>query len=422
VLSHPAGQWIGRHSYAIYLWHWPVLVLCEAQFGSLVLPVRIAVIVLSFGLAAISLRLVEDPVRQARWLAADPRRGLALGAALCAVALGAASIAKVSVPRLDSGTVATAPTLPTAGQPAPTTAAAVTPASGSAVVSVAPVTTVPVTLGPLEQGDLESLVAANRTVLEQGLTVADVPSNLRPPLGAVSSDRAQVYADGCVAVLRQTELSPCRYGDEDAAVTIVLYGDSHAAQWSPAFIEIAESRGYELIVLAKGGCPVSAVSIPNANSCPTWRDRAIEFVAAERPDLVVVSQLSDYPSSDEEWSVGLATTLQRLRPLAANVVVLGDNPPARVEPASCLSDHLRDADACIAERDEVVAGRVSVEQAVASQLGVSFVDTTDWLCTDTACPVIIGDILLYRDVTHITTAAAEWFRPLVEASLVPLLR
>jgi len=103
--------------------------------------------------------------------------------------------------------------------------------------------------------------------------------------------------------------------------------------------------------------------------------------------------------------------------------VLGDNPPARVEPASCLSDHLRDADACIAERvDVVMAGRVSAEQAVASQLGASFVDTTDWLCTDDACPVIIGDILLYRDVTHITTAAAEWFRPLVEASLAPLLR
>jgi peptidoglycan/LPS O-acetylase OafA/YrhL len=423
ALRHPVGQWIGRHSYAIYLWHWPVLVLCEAQFGPLVLPVRFAVIVLSVGLAAISLRLVEDPVRHARWLAADPRRGLALGAALCAAALGAASIAKVSVPQLDSGTVATAPTLPTAGQPAPTSTVAVTPASGSAVVSVAAVTTVPATLGPLEQGDLAALVAANRTVLEQGLTVTDVPSNLRPSLGAVSSDRAQVYADGCVAVLRQTELIPCRYGDETAAVTIVLYGDSHAAQWSPALIAIAESRGYDLIVLAKGGCPVSAVSIPNANSCPTWRDKAIEFIAAERPDVVVVSQLSDYPSSDEEWSSGLSTTLQRLRPLAANVVVLGDNPPARVEPASCLSDHLRDADSCVAERDDVVmAGRVSVERSVAGQLDVSFVDTTDWLCTDTACPVIIGDILLYRDVTHITTAAAEWFGPLVEASLAPLLR
>jgi peptidoglycan/LPS O-acetylase OafA/YrhL len=424
-LGHPGGLWIGRHSYAIYLWHWPVLVLFEAQFGSLSLPVRIAVVLLSVGLAAVSLRLVEDPVRHSRWLAADPRRGLVLGAALCAVALGAASLAKVSVPRLDSGTAAAAPTLPPAVQAsvAPTSSAVTTPAAGSnAVGSVAPVTTTPVTLGPLAQGDLASLVAANRSVLEQGLAVADVPSNLRPALGAVSSDRAPVYADGCVAVLRQTELTPCRYGDETSAITIVLYGDSHAAQWSPALIGMAEDRGYELIVLAKGGCPVSAVAIPNANSCPTWRDRAIDFIATERPDLVVVSQLHDYPTNDAEWSAGLGATLQRIAPLTTNVVVLGDNPPTEYEPASCLSDHLSSADACVAQRaDVVMSSRVAGERDVTTSLGASFVDTTDWLCTDTACPVIIGDILLYRDVTHITTAAAEWFQPLVEASLAPFV-
>jgi hypothetical protein len=68
-----------------------------------------------------------------------------------------------------------------------------------------------------------------------------------------------------------------------------------------------------------------------------------------------------------------------------------------------------------------MSSRVAGERDVTTSLGASFVDTTDWLCTDTACPVIIGDILLYRDVTHITTAAAEWFQPLVEASLAPFV-
>ena len=38
VLRHPVAQWVGRHSYAIYLWHWPVLVLFEAEFGPLAAP------------------------------------------------------------------------------------------------------------------------------------------------------------------------------------------------------------------------------------------------------------------------------------------------------------------------------------------------------------------------------------------------
>ncbi len=83
LLRHPGAQWVGKHSYAIYLWHWPALVLVEAKFGPLALPARIVVVVLSVALAAVSVRLVEVPVRHSRWLALDPRRGLALGAALC---------------------------------------------------------------------------------------------------------------------------------------------------------------------------------------------------------------------------------------------------------------------------------------------------------------------------------------------------
>jgi len=207
--------------------------------------------------------------------------------------------------------------------------------------------------------------------------------------------------------------------------TIVLYGDSHAAQWSPALIDIAEARGLQLIVLAKGGCPVAAVSIPTATlarTCPVWRDQAIEFIGTQRPDLVIVSAWADYPNSDEEWATGFSATMSRLAPLTSNLVVLGDNPPARREPASCLSDNLRRADACAAARGDVVmAGRLTIERDIAGGLGAAFIDTSDWLCTQTACPVIIGDILLYRDVSHITTVAARWFRPLLEASLQPAL-
>ena len=426
LLRNPAALWVGRHSYAIYLWHWPVLVLAEAQFGPLSLPTRLLLVALAVGLSAVSLRFIEDPVRRSAWLARRAGRGLVLGAALCATAVLAGAWLRTTDVTLDSGELAAAPTL--AG---PTTAAAqqttvaqpAVPAPTSVIAQQPPPTA---SVDALGAGDFEALVAANQAVLEQGLAQTDVPSNLRPSLAEVGADRARVYSDDCVAVGRVSELNACRYGTADAAFTIVLYGDSHAAQWFPALETIAEERGFELIVMLKGGCPTAAVSIPTATlarTCPIWRDKAVSFIAAEQPELLIVSASAGYPNDDDEWREGFAATMQRVMPNARNVVVIGDTPESSSEPTDCLSRNLRRADACASNREEVIATtRLADEREITEDLGASYIDPSDWLCTDAACPMMIGDILLYRDATHITTVASDWFRPLLEASLAPILQ
>ena len=411
------AQWIGAHSYSIYLWHWPALVLFEARFGPLGPAPRAVIVAVSVGLAALTKRFVEDPVRHHRWLAAVPGRGLALGGALVVAALAVGGLARVTEPSLDSGELATAPVLAVADEAPP-----VAPGAAGSGIAAPPANP---TLNGLTGSDLTALLAANQAVLEHGLAATDVPSNLRPTLATAEGDRTQLYADGCVNVGVETELRPCRYGVADAAMRIVLYGDSHAAQWFPAFEEMATARGAELIVLTKGGCPTAAVLIPTntlARTCPIWRDAAMQFIASERPDMVVVTAWAGYPNGDEEWAAGLDETLSRLAPSTANLVVLGNNPPAETRPNACLSEHLRSAEACVADRADVVrTDRLAVERAAAEQVGAAFVDPTDWFCTADRCPVMIGDILIYRDATHITTIASSWFRPLLDASLAPLL-
>jgi len=44
---------------------------------------------------------------------------------------------------------------------------------------------------------------------------------------------------------------------------------------------------------------------------------------------------------------------------------------------------------------------------------------TNWLCTDKVCPVIVGNLLVYRDSNHITTKYAEWLIPLIDAAISP---
>ena len=79
-LSRPAARYVGRISYAWYLWHWPVLVLATARWGEVTMAddgaasthaswsVVTLAVTLSFVLAALSHHLVEQPLRQAGFL------------------------------------------------------------------------------------------------------------------------------------------------------------------------------------------------------------------------------------------------------------------------------------------------------------------------------------------------------------------
>ncbi|MEV8516726.1 SGNH hydrolase domain-containing protein [Dactylosporangium sp. NPDC051484] len=44
-------------------------------------------------------------------------------------------------------------------------------------------------------------------------------------------------------------------------------------------------------------------------------------------------------------------------------------------------------------------------------------DPTEWFCTDTLCPAIIGNALVYRDGSHVTTSYIKLLTPLLTAAL-----
>src|SRR6185437_3847959 len=65
-LSLPTMQYVGKISYSLYLWHWPVIVLFRA-YNNGERPDNFEVlglVVLSFALAHISWRFIEQPFRR----------------------------------------------------------------------------------------------------------------------------------------------------------------------------------------------------------------------------------------------------------------------------------------------------------------------------------------------------------------------
>jgi hypothetical protein len=53
----------------------------------------------------------------------------------------------------------------------------------------------------------------------------------------------------------------------------------------------------------------------------------------------------------------------------------------------------------------------------AAAAGAQVIDPTSWACPGTVCPVVVGNLLVYRDNSHLSTAYVDWLAPLLAAQL-----
>ncbi|WP_426573257.1 acyltransferase family protein [Aquihabitans sp. McL0605] len=79
-------RWLGRVSYSWYLWHWPAMVLTVLALDHDTATVRLGAAIAALGVAYVSLRLLEDPIRR------SPRLNRS-GSATAAMAIGFTALA-----------------------------------------------------------------------------------------------------------------------------------------------------------------------------------------------------------------------------------------------------------------------------------------------------------------------------------------
>jgi hypothetical protein len=235
----------------------------------------------------------------------------------------------------------------------------------------------------------------------------------------------------------ETESPPCEYGNLRAATTVVLLGDSHAAQWFPALERLATERGWRLLALTKVNCAAVDGLIwverlkRDYPECTAWREAALRRIAAAAPALVVVANSKsarlavdggiDPAGQGAAWDAALARMLERLAGIADRVVLLGDTPQHEVDPPVCLSANLDDALACATPREVAVpTARLAADSEVAESVGASFVDPTPWICPSDPCPLVIGNVLTYHDGGHLTRTFATALAPYLAAALPPI--
>lgn len=94
LFENPAALLVGRLSYSLYLWHWPVFVLLRWTVGLESAASRVSALALTFALAALSYRYVETPFRRAAFIRNAPRLAVMATGAL-AIAIGLAAHLKL---------------------------------------------------------------------------------------------------------------------------------------------------------------------------------------------------------------------------------------------------------------------------------------------------------------------------------------
>ena len=445
LLGTAVPRFLGRISYSLYLWHWPVLVLPAIAAGvPLPLSERVILVVASVALAAATNRWVEDPFRHGRFIGTLPRRNLAMAGALTvAVAMtavgvntsvaasmrgsGTASTPAANTQKLDSilnALASAAPATPVS-TPSPTGAASPSGASPSGPSPTATPVPTPTPLPP-------------RPATGDG----SVPPDLQPALWAASGDLPLSYRDGCHTQTEQPpSTAPCLYGNLASQKTIALFGDSHALSWFPAVAQMALDRGWKLLSLTMSACTPADMPVWNASfnrvsaACANWRSLAVARLVAARPSIILVTGTRGFAVVDSSgklltgdartraWDAGMHRTLAKLIPAAGEAIMIADTPLSLVDPPVCLSQHPSSVLACATPvKDAINDAWLAEEQRVANLEGVGFIDPTRLVCPSSPCPAVLGDFLVYRDSGHLTATFAAALTDKLYAAVVADLK
>lgn len=380
-LTNPVSQYLGKLSYSLYLWHFPVVVLIVTVVPQYSVAYWLTGLMLIFGLSAVSFHLLEDPAWRGTWFRRRPGQlpipaaGWLRYAAACAVT------------------------------------ALIAGAGLLAVRAIAPTRLVlpaPVLIGHT-QDDPRNCIGAAALDPRRHCARLNTGNRVAPLPGELPDDTGGAYA--CYAYPRQP-MHPCGYGSRRPdAIRVALVGDSHATTLLPVLEPQLHALNWRVTAFTGQTCGW----LPPALSpdCPGLRLIQRELIRGHY-EVVIATEIRVYTSS-------VVDHLKAMKPVAATgarIVVVEDDPSVSPASTACV-DRItyRATGNCgtpvtVAYRD---ADRLA--QAAERIPGARVVNTRRFYCRHGFCPATIGNVLVYRDTAaHVTASYARTLSPyIVEA-------
>jgi peptidoglycan/LPS O-acetylase OafA/YrhL len=436
LLRLPPIRFLGKISYSLYLWHWPVLVLGGLFLTTPLQPwlssgQALALAGLSIPVAFLSWALVEEPFRRGVIPLPRPSRVVMAGVAvMLAVALVGTTFdfgAQSALAALDGPDPSSTPTPAVAATPSPTpTMSSFTPTTTPLDATPTPIPEMTPALTPVPNLGPPASYA--------------VTSAIRPSLGKAATDYEQPWHDNCLgwkATTAPNTSSNCVYGNPSGTYTVALVGDSHASALFPGVDAVAKAHGWKLIPYLKIDCSFldfndlvyyGPPSVPYPE-CMAWNNNIVSKLQNSPPDLVIISMsrwiFTDNGAEENATAEGkaLVRMIQKL-PAGQRVVIIKDPPlPTNEKVPDCLSTYLSDYRRCeYSQRVGFGSAMGTREEIAADETGARLIDLTPEICPGTGnCPVVLDNMIMWRDEHHLTATFSTSLGPAIDAQLVAIL-
>ena len=380
LCSRPA-QLGGRYSYSWYLWHYPPLVLLPIYLDRPLHAVELIECAAGSLIAAVlTYHVVEHPLRStARLGMRRCGRALALGAILLVLSVSVSQLA----------------------------------------------------------ADASSREAAHSRVTDH------FGHELVPQPAVAAAERPQPYSNGCFESYSDDLARDCRYLPDTGHGDVVVVGDSHAAVWFSATLQIAREHQWGFRIWGRNSCPFADITKRITGpylKCDAWRRDVVHRLVETHPSLVIIASLdSGLPpfyartasgkvtsrlvvgsTAKRLYQQGYAANLAILRKAGIHVLVIHDNPgyPKSLNAPDCVLAHPGHLDECSlpqAQASPTGPGDLGAAHEVGA---VSTVDFTRSFCHGGRCYQVIGSTLAYRDYNHLTQAMTRRLAPVLEGAAV----
>ena len=390
LLGWRPSQYVGDISYSLYLWHWPVIALLPYVSGTLGFLDKVSAFAASLVLAGLSKALVEDRFRRPRsprTLANTYRYGLA---SMVVVALAAGAWLWVGTADVQAAQQKTAQVAANAG-----------PCFGAASM------------------------ARGFTACPQDPTVDPVPAP-----AAAKQDKSVAYADHCWSDPPFSNRPICTYGT--GSIKVALIGNSHAGHWLAPLIEIAKQRNWTITTYLASQCAPSDTrqrfaTQAMSDGCHDYGQWVLDHTAHGQYSLIITSNResvealgqTSFAASEPIAQAGFHTYLQKLTAAGTPVVVIHDLPyPGKTIPniPDCLAANVGHVDKC-AGTPASWRWYYPYSAAAAGVPGVHVIDLSQYFCTATTCPAVIGGVTVYFDSSHMTDTYSRTLMPYLAAAL-----